>query len=311
VRVLTAIDRHEIEQLRRRDEFFWLELHDATGDDVDQLAELFDLHPMAVKDLRTFNQRPKIDDYRDWVLLVFYGARMAADQRPTMVEVELVVSGSYVVSIHRDPFPELDELRDSFEARPPENESFVVYRILDTLTDSFFPVLAAMDDWIDSLENQVIEQPTDEQLQQLFRVKRDLVAMRKVITPARDLFARAGDDIIHLPGLEPGTRDYFRDVYDHLIRISDLIDSYRDLLTGAMDVYLSTVSNRLNVVMKQLTIIATIFLPLTFVTGFFGQNFGWLVDHIDTLAGFLGYGIGALVVSVVALLVWFRRRGYT
>jgi magnesium transporter len=100
-------------------------------------------------------------------------------------------------------------------------------------------------------------------------------------------------------------------VYDHLIRISDLIDSYRDLLTGAMDVYLSTVSNRLNVVMKQLTIIATIFLPLTFVTGFFGQNFGWLVDHIDTLAGFLGYGIGALVVSVVALLVWFRRRGYT
>jgi magnesium transporter len=311
VRVLTAIDRQEIQALRQRDEFFWLELHAPSDDEVDQLAQLFDLHPMAIRSLRTFDQRPKIDDYRDWVLLVYYGARMEADQRPRLVEVEVVVSGSYIVSIHRDPFPELDELRDSFEQRPPANESFVVYRILDTLTDTFFPVMAAIDDWIDDLENQVIEQPTDEQLQRLFRVKRDLVMMRKVITPMRDLFARAGDDIINLPGLEHGTRDYFRDVYDHLIRISDLIDSYRDLLTGAMDVYLSTVSNRLNVVMKQLTIIATIFLPLTFVTGFFGQNFGWMVGHIDTLAAFLGYGIGALVFSVAALMVWFRRRGYT
>jgi magnesium transporter len=310
VRVLTAIDRDEIQALRQRDEFFWLELHQPSDDDIDELAKLFELHPMAVRDLRAFEQRPKIDDYRDWVLLVFYGARMEAGERPTLVEVELVVSGSYVVSIHRDPCPELDELRASFQARPPESESFVVYRVLDTLTDTFFPVMAAIDDWIDELENQVIEQPTDEQLQRLFRIKRDLVAMRKVITPMRDLFATAGDEIINLPGLERGTRDYFRDVYDHLIRISDLIDSYRDLLTGAMDVYLSTVSNRLNVVMKQLTIIATVFLPLTFITGFFGQNFGWMVGHIDTLAAFLGYGIGALVVSVVALMIWFRRRGY-
>jgi magnesium transporter len=178
------------------------------------------------------------------------------------------------------------------------------------LTDTFFPVLAAMDDSIDELENAVIEQPTDEQLQRLFRLKRDFVTMRKVVTPMRDIFARAGDDIIDLPGLEPGTRDYFRDVYDHLIRISDLIDSYRDLLTGAMDVYLSTVSNRLNVVMKQLTIIATIFLPLTFVTGFFGQNFGTLVRHIDTPAAFWGYGIGGLVASGLALLLYFRRQGF-
>jgi magnesium transporter len=178
------------------------------------------------------------------------------------------------------------------------------------LTDTFFPVLASMDDWIDTLENEVIAQPTDEQLQRLFRLKRDLVTMRKIVTPARDIFARAGDDIIHLPGLEPGTRDYFRDVYDHLIRISDLIDSYRDLLTGAMDVYLSTVSNRLNVVMKQLTIIATIFLPLTFVTGFFGQNFAYLVQGIDSATAFWAYGMGGLVLAVVGLMLWFKRSGY-
>ncbi|MDQ6914386.1 MAG: magnesium transporter CorA family protein [Actinomycetota bacterium] len=308
--VLTRIDRDQIEALRSRDEFFWLELHDPSQPDVEELAELFTLHPMAVKDLHSFGQRPKIDAYGDWVLLVFYGARLQDDSRIELVEVQLVVSGGYIVSIHRQPCPELDQLRDSFAQRPPPNESFVVYRVLDVLTDTYFPVLAALDDEIDDLENDVIEQPTDEQLQRLFRLKRDLVAMRKVVTPARDLFARAGDDIIDLPGLEPGTRDYFRDVYDHLIRISDLIDSYRDLLTGAMDVYLSTVSNRLNVVMKQLTIIATIFLPLTFVTGFFGQNFAWLVKSIDTLSTFLLYGIGGLVVAVVGLLAWFRRSGY-
>jgi magnesium transporter len=266
---------------------------------------------MAVKDLRQFGQRPKLDDFGDWVLLVFYGARLTEEQRVDLVEVQLVVSGSFIISLHREAVPELHELRESLEARPPPNESFVVYRVLDVLTDTFFPVLAAMDDAIDELENEVVENPNDAQLQRLFRLKRDFVLMRKVVTPMRDIFARAGDDIIDLPGLEPGTRDYFRDVYDHLIRISDLIDSYRDLLTGAMDVYLSTVSNRLNVVMKQLTVIATIFLPLTFVTGFFGQNFGWLVNHITGWEAFVGWGVGSLVASVAALMIWFRRRGYT
>jgi magnesium transporter len=171
-------------------------------------------------------------------------------------------------------------------------------------------VLSAIDDEIDELENDVIERPTDEQLQRIFRLKRDLVVMRKVITPQRDMFARAGDDIINLPGLQPGTRDYFRDVYDHLIRISDLIDSYRDLLTGAMDVYLSTVSNRLNAIMKQLTTIATIFLPLTFITGFFGQNFGWMVKNVDSFVAFVALSGGGLLVPAVALLFYFRRAGF-
>ena len=105
--------------------------------------------------------------------------------------------------------------------------------------------------------------------------------MRKVVTPQRDLFASSVDQIAELPGLQLDERDYFRDIYDHLIRISDLIDSYRDLLSGATDLYLSTVSNRQNDVMKQLTVIATIFLPLSFITGFFGQNFGFMITHIS------------------------------
>jgi magnesium transporter len=111
-----------------------------------------------------------------------------------------------------------------------------------------------------------------------------------------------------LPGLTDEDERYFRDVYDHLIRISDLIDSYRDLLTGAMDVYLSTVSNRLNSVMKQLTVIATIFLPLTFITGFFGQNFAWLIGHISSWTAFVVYGLGGLAVPLALLFLWLKLR---
>ena len=116
--------------------------------------------------------------------------------------------------------------------------------------------------------------------------------------------------VADLPGMTQEHERYFRDIYDHLIRISDLIDTYRDLLTSSMDVFLSTVSNRLNVVMKQLTVIATIFLPLTFLTGFFGQNFGWLVRNVTGWAPFLAFGIGLEVALVVVMLVFFRRRGW-
>src|SRR5205807_5694097 len=166
----------------------------------------------------------------------------------------------------------LDRQREQLEGRCLHSEQFLLYRILDALTDSFFPLLSHMDDEIDDLEDAVLEDPNERHLQRLFSIKRQLVAMRKVVTPQRDLFARSIDQIAELPGLKLDERDYFRDVYDHLIRISDLIDSYRDLLSGATDLYLSTISNRQNDVMKQLTVIATVFLPLTFITGFFGQN---------------------------------------
>jgi magnesium transporter len=124
------------------------------------------------------------------------------------------------------------------------------------------------------------------------------------------MFASINGGVGELPGLTRGDERYFRDVYDHLIRISDLIDTYRDLLSSSMDVYLSTVSNRLNAVMKQLAVIATVFLPLTFVTGFFGQNFGWMVGRIGGWPEFVGLGIGIEVVTLLALLAFFRRRGW-
>ena len=225
--------------------------------------------------------------------------------------MHLFISGKFLVTIHDDPLVEFEEQRAQLDGRVLHSEQFLIYRVLDALTDSFFPILSAMDEQIDELEADVLARPTDAQLQRLFSLKRQLVAMRKVITPQRDLFARSVDEIAELPGLELDERDYFRDIYDHLIRISDLIDSYRDLLSGATDLYLSTVSNRQNEVTKQLTVIATIFLPLSFITGFFGQNFGWMITRvINTEWTFWVLGIGSMVATCIGLLVFFRRKGW-
>ena len=311
MRILTALERDSISELLRRDEFFWLDFESPSDADLDGLGEVFGLHPLVLEDMHKFGQRPKLDDYEHYVVVVFYGVRpLPEGDAPEPIEVHVVISGGYVITVRRGHCEQLVQLRQRLEGDRHQAEQFIVYRIFDTLTDSFFPVLAAIDDQIDVLEDGIVAKPTDEQLQRLFTLKKGLVNLRRVVTPQRDLFARTIDEIAEVRGLEAGTRDYFRDVYDHLIRISEQIDTYRDLLTGAMDVYLSTVSNRLNAVMKQLTVVATIFLPLTFVTGFFGQNFNWMVDHVDTFEAFVVFGLGGVVTAVVVLLAWFKRSHY-
>src|SRR5690349_12833010 len=304
-----GVDEARIRDHLKRDHFFWLDLHDPGPDELARLREIFGFHPLALEDTEHFGQRPKLDDYGDYIFLVFYGAwRHGPDDQHLLREVHLFVSGQYLVTIHHDPLPVLDKQREQLDGRLLHSEQFLLYRVLDALVDSFFPLLADMDDEIDDLESAVLASPTDQQLQRLFSLKRQLVAMRKVISPQRDLFASSVDRISELEGFELDERDYFRDIYDHLIRISDLIDSYRDLLSGATDLYLSTVSNRQNDVMKQLTVIATIFLPLSFITGFFGQNFGFMVNHlINHPWTFWVIGVGSMVATCAGLLVFFHR----
>jgi magnesium transporter len=308
----TQIDAANIRDQIARDQFFWLDLTAPSHDDLAQLHELFGLHPLALEDSEHFGQRPKLDNYSDYIFMVFYGAwRHGPEDREPLDEVHLFISGQYLITIHRDPLPPLEQQRKQLDGRVLHSEQFLLYRVFDTLTDSFFPLLAEMDDEIDELESAMLANPTEQQLQRLFSLKRQLVAMRKVVTPQRDLFARSVDQIAELPGLELDERDYFRDVYDHLIRISDLIDSYRDLLSGATDLYLSTVSNRQNDTTRQLTVIATIFLPLSFITGFFGQNFGYLVtDLLGPPWTFWVFGVGSMLATCAGLLQFFRRKGW-
>lgn len=288
---------------------FWLDLAEVDAETAQTLLrDTFGFHELAVEDAVQFHRRPKVDAYDGYALIVVYGAV----QTGSLVEVHCFYTENYLVTVHRDPCPSLTALGERIAGHvgPKPDHVMILYRVIDTLIDGYFPVLGRLDDAIDELEDAILEKPTDQQLGQLFDLKRSLIAMRKVVTPQRDMFATVLSDPDALPGMTPDAERYFRDLYDHLIRISDLVDSYRDLLSGALDTHLSTVSNRLNVVMKQLTIIATIFLPLSFLTGFFGQNFGWMVNRLTSLPVFLGLGLGLQVLVVVALVYLFRQRGW-
>jgi magnesium transporter len=310
--LLEADDLDQVAGLLQAQRFFWLDLHDPTPDQLSRLGELLHLHPLTIEDVSTFSERPKREHYDGYVSLVIYGVdEQAAPGERLLREVHTLISGDWVVTLHPTPFSVLETLRERVQRESLSREQRLIFEILDTVLSSYAPVLDRVDDAIDEIEQDVIAQPREESLQRIYSLKRDLIAMRRVVTPMRDFFARDADEITHLPGMEPDDSLYFRDLYDTVVRTSDLIDSYRDLLSGATDMYLSTVANRQGEIAKQLTIIATIFLPLTFLTGFFGQNFAFLTGHIQNATwSFFVLGLGLLVASIIGFWFFFRRKGW-
>jgi magnesium transporter len=294
--------------------FFWLDLDDAARDGsvAELLTKQFKFHPLAVEASQRFDQRPRMDDYDNFVYLV---ARGADPDGKMDAEIHCFWTDRYVVTVHRGGCPAIAEvherlLRAHHAQDVASPQLVIVYFVLSALADSFFPYLSAFDDRIDSLEDDILKAPTEAQLGELFTMKRQLMEMRKVVSPQRDMMSSINAGLADIPGMTDEAGRYFRDLFDHMIRLDDYIDNYRDLLSSVMDTHLSTVSNRLNVVMKQLTIIATVFLPLTFLTGFFGQNFAALVRFIAPAWTFWVFGVGIEVAAVIALYVMFRRRGW-
>lgn len=303
------IDRELLERLAAREDFYWLDVRGPSAEEVVLLGEVFGLHRLAVEDAIHFGQRPKLDVYGDLVALVLYGA---APDDDNLVEVHCFFSPRFLVTVRRDACPAFRESRERHALDPGVfgQPAEVLHHVVDVLVDSFFPLLSEFDDFIDAVEEGIFERADEDHVRRVFLMKRRLVSLRKTIGPQRDLLAGIASGVAVLPGVTQEVERSFRDAYDHLIRLTDMIDSYRDLLTGVTDLYLSTVSNRLNGVMKQLAAIATVFLPLTFITGFFGQNFHWLTDRVGGLAAFVGLGIGTQIVALLALVVFFRRRGW-
>ena len=301
------VTRPAIERALKEDDLLWLDLEDTGPETIALLREVFKIHPLAIEDAQEFHQRPKIEDYDDFVSLVAYGARGLDEP---LAEVHAFYAEHFLVTVHREPVPAIGNACHALTRIPTTRRLIALYRLLDALVDSMFPFLAAMDDRIDDLQDAIFDNPEKEQLSALFTLKRQLVDMRKLVTPQRDMVSSILSRVVDLPGMTDDTERYIRDLYDHLIRISDMVDSYRDLLSGSLDAYTSMVSNKMNEQMKQLTIIATVFLPLTFLTGFFGQNLGWLVDHLGSLGAFLIFGVGANVLAVAGLWIMAKRRGW-
>jgi magnesium transporter len=223
----------------------------------------------------------------------------------------IFLGSHYVVTVHDRKTDSLEKLREHVKADPgatQEQAAYLTYMVVDALVDDTFPLLERLDETIDRLQDDIIEKADPSMLAVIYSLKHDVAELRRFLANQRDLFQRL---ITHSLDLHsPDVTVYWRDVQDHILRQYETVDSLRDLLTGAMDVYLSTVSNRLNVTMKTLTIIASLFLPLSFLTGFYGMNFAFLTGVMEPPFWAFSIGIATMVGSLVVQVILFRRRGW-
>jgi magnesium transporter len=226
-------------------------------------------------------------------------------------EHHLFVGPTFLVSVHADPAPALDVLKERLAKSPDLTKgqpSFLTYLVVDAIVDATFPVLERVDDTVDQMEDDIIDKAAAGSLDRIYHLKHSVIDLRRSLGAQRDVFQKLVTHGIHLQ--QQDMTLYYRDVYDHIVRQYETVDSLRDLLTSAMDVYLSTVSNRLNQTTKALTVIASVFLPLSFLTGFYGMNFAYLTTVLEPPYIAFAIGIGTMLVAIGIQLYLFRRRGW-
>jgi magnesium transporter len=313
VDVLTAVDDRQLVTHRDRDEFFWLDLVSPSDRDLEALRDALGLHEMALEDTREFGQRPKVDSYESFVLLVFYTAGSGRRSRVVEpIEVHVYISGHWIVTVrHRDGMV-LDDLHETLVPEGTEAEEYIVYRILDGLTDAFFPAIAALEERIDALEGSVLERPRREHLSRIYRLKQEVHELQRLIAGQRDQFSTASSAILDLAGLSRGQREYLRDVGDHLSQIGGELQRQNDDLLGLTSLYYNATTEKTNRTATRLSVVATFFVVWTLVTGFFGQNFEWLTSNVESRTDFVVFGVGGLVIPTVALAVlfWHKRHDW-
>jgi magnesium transporter len=302
--VLTAVDDDRIASGLKAGHEFWLDLVGPSDDEVDRLGEMLGLHPVAIEDTREFGQRPKVDVYEDHVLLAFYTARLDENGSVIPIEVHVYVARGYVITVRRQDCQILDELRDDVE----ELHEHPVYKILDTLTDAFYPVIEGLEERVDALEAEVLTRPRKDHLALIYRLRQEVREVGRIASVQRDQFQAASDELQRL--VEFGdTGEYLRDIGDHLAQVAGELHRQSEDLAALTSTYFNANADRLNAVATRITILGTLFVLWTLVTGFFGQNFGWLVNNVGTKSDFLIFGVGSLVIPTVILLTvfWIKR----
>jgi magnesium transporter len=290
-------------------EFFWLDLHAAADEQIVAIGESMGLHPLTIEDLQHFGQRPKIEPYIDegYVYIVFYGAA-PADDDDRLAEIHIIHSTKFLLTARRDDSVELRGLWKTASDSRVRDPLRLLHVVLDTLVDSFGPVLDELDDQIERVEELIFQRALEGRESEIHRLRRLLGRMNRTIHAETESLTRIRDALVSLHGSERAMGPYFRDVLDHLSRVANSADSLRDRLTALSDLYVAALDTRLNMVMKQFTVIAGIFLPLTVLVGYFGQNFKWMTDHVDGWVAFVVWGVALPIAITTGLLIFFSRR---
>lgn len=302
----------------------WIDLQGLGNEDVlNRLGQVFHLHPLVLEDVVNVPQRPKVEYYNDQVLIITRMVMMAPDAEDedphfTSEQLSFVLGHDYLLTVQE----ELDQdcldpvrkrIRQNVGRIRHEGADYLAYALLDAVIDAYFPVLEEYGEYIESLEDEVIFDPTRQTVQKIYRVRRELMSLRRSIWPQRNalnqLIRDGSSDVI-----SPEARIYFQDCYDHVVQVLDIVETYRELTANLMDVYLSSVSNRMNEVMKTLTVISSIFIPLTFIVGVYGMNFDPSASpwNMPELKAYWGYPIcwAVMIAIALALSYYFWKQGW-
>ena len=292
--------------LCRPGELLWVDAASPTPEDLRLLSEEFGFHHLAMEDAAKRHQRPKVDFYDDFLFIVFY-AMTTCDGRPQMVEINLFAGSNYLVTVHTDAVAVVSETAARWQRQVPlldkHGIGVLVYSLIDAIVDGYFPVIDDLTERIEDLESAVFDRFDTDAQAEIFGLKKDLLAVRRILGPERDVMnvlVRRDSPVF---GAE--TIIYFQDVYDHILRVTDAVDTYRDLLSSALDAYLSVTSNRLNQVMRTLTASSIILMSMTLVASIYGMNF----VRMPELEWRLGYAwaLGLMATIGVAVYTVFRR----
>ena len=274
----------------------------------------FKFHPLAIDDALQETHVPRLDDWGDYLYIVFNYMDVKKDGEgweSHVDELDIFLGKNYIVTHHDERITAIEETWISCDRDPrtlQEGADHLLYKIADYLITEYMPIVEKIDDAIDQIEDQLFERPSPRTLEQLFALKRVLLAMRRIVLPQREVMNKLARDDFQV--VDPKDRIFFRDLYDHLVRLHDLNESLRDLVGGVLDTYLSVVNNRMNEIMKTLTVITVLFMPLTFVTGFFGMNF---FEPLGLMKGWTSNPAFDIVLAITVLLpfgmyLWMRRR---
>jgi magnesium transporter len=294
----------DISELRRDERHvIWADVTDPTSQDFEDLAEEFDFHHLSIEDCRNPHQRPKVDEYSGYYFMVLYEASLAGpDDVLELRELNIFLGQNFLVTVHTRPIRAVETARRLWGEWTDQSElgaGLLAYLLIDAIVDDYLPLLDIISERMDDLEDSIFGQWRPAVIEEIFTIKKKLLYLRRSITPLRDVF----NTLLRReqPIFPRTTHVYFQDVFDHLIRVADTIDTLRDMLSSTMEAYLSVSGNRMNMVMKRLTSVATILMSVTLIAGIYGMNFSfmpelrWRYGYVFALLSIVGVGVGLYI----------------
>ena len=289
------------ELLGRPETVIWVDLELPTNEEIERVGQLFGFHPLAIEDAIAYVELPKIDEFEDHAFLITHGMRLTPDGQVEKVEIDVFIGKNFLVTSHQRESRSIAAVREHMRRAPEtlaRGADFLLHEILDRQVDHYISLLDCFDEELDRLEDEVLTHPRQELLEQILLLRRHVIAFRRSIGPQRDVIGRLARH--DLPYISPKASIYFRDIYDHVVRVHEMLEGYRDLVAGVMESYRSMVAQRLNEVMSRLTTISTIFLPMGVVAGVFGMNF----QNMPELHWRYGYPYALVLMFGVAIAMY-------